>query len=73
MELEISTIIKNKEYDKLTLEHMQNIIRTCQICKENKTLDNFPISKSCLYGRSSNCKPCFNKKYYKKNVKLFKR
>ena len=66
MELEISMIIEKKEYNKLTMEHLKNIVRICQICKESKTLDNYPKSKSCLYGRSSNCKPCFNKKYYKK-------
>ena len=66
MELEISTIIENKEYDKLTIEHLKNIVRICQICKESKTLDNYPINKNCRYGRSSSCKPCFNKKYYKK-------
>ena len=63
---ELEEIIKKKEYDKLTPEHLKNILRVCQTCKESKTLDNYPKNKECRYGHSSSCKPCFNNKYYKK-------
>ena len=63
---ELEEIIKKKEYEKLTAEHLRTIVRVCQTCTESKTLDNYPKNKSCSYGHHPICKPCFNKKYYTK-------
>ena len=65
---ELELIIKKKEYNKLTLEHLKVIIRVCKTCKESKTLDNYPKHSSCSYGHNTICKQCFNKKYYKKKT-----
>jgi len=43
----------------------------CTECNEEKTLDNFNKSKSCLFGLKTKCKDCSRKKYETNRTKSY--
>lgn len=51
------------------------ILKECTKCKEEKLLDEFNSSKSCLFGRNNHCKVCMSN-YFKihkeKNIESYK-
>ena len=69
----LSEIINKKEFDKLTEEDLNKIVKKCSKCSIDKSLSNYSKSKKGFLGHNSTCKTCvksYAQEHYLKTVEV---